>query len=849
MSNAESSLTGRRQLAGAMLLRLALSLAPGAVAVSLASPAEAQISGGQPSAADILRRLSESGMTRDQVRQRMMQMGYDPALADPYFDQMDAGGIGAGGAAGGSLPRPSDDFVAALERMGLLVKPRTEPEPPAQDLSLRPGDTAVPVPVPVPELAVERAPEALRVFGTEIFSQPTTRFEAVESGPVDPEYRVGPGDEVRLLATGGVEMLYGLRVDREGYIVVPDVGRVLVNGLTLEEVEQRLYAQLGRAFSGVQTGAIQVAVSLGELRTNQIFVLGEVQVPNGYQISSLATLFHALHAAGGPKPTGSFRTIQVRRAGEVVREIDLYRYLLSGDGSDDVRLLQGDIVFVPLAGPQVGVSGRVRRNAIFELKAGEDLRDALAFAGGFEPDARVDQLHVYRILPPEARTGVRDRVLVDVSLAELQPGAEPVPVFDRDSVVVRDIRAERANVVTVEGQVERPGPYEFRDGMSIWELVERAGGLLPDAFLARAHVIRTNPADSTYTMQVASLETAPNGAPVDDLVLQDQDRVVVYGRPRLEVPKMVSIEGFVKAPGTYPLSRGMTVEDLILAAGGYREGADGVEAEVSRLRLGLNRTDSISVTTLVALTSTIPWPYDGRVDRSMAVTVGRPSDDGAAPPTRADEFVLDAGDRVFVRQLPGFVEPASVVVLGEVMRPGPYPLTLRDERLSSVLARAGGPTSDGHIEGARLLRDSVLVGIDLERILSDPGGSADMTLKPGDQLEIPRYDPTVTVSGAVAFSSRVPYQRGRSLSDYLAEAGGTLHDADRGRVIVEYANGSRAITRRTFGVRRDPEVRPGSMIVVPFEEAGSGTNWDGILTRALSVTGTLATVILALKQF
>jgi protein involved in polysaccharide export with SLBB domain len=539
----------------------------------------------------------------------------------------------------------------------------------------------------------------------------------------------------------------------------------------------------------------------------------------------------------------------LRREGQIVREVDLYRYLLSGDSSDDIRLQQGDIVFVPLAGPQVAVSGRVRRSAIFELHDGEDLRDALAFAGGFQPDARVDQLHVYRILPPEARTGVRDRVLVDVSLAQLQPDAEPVAMFDRDSVVVRDIRVERANVVTVEGQVERPGEYEFRDGMSIWELVARAGGLLPDAFLARAHVIRTDPGDSTYTMEVASLERAPNGEPVDDLRLRDQDHVVVYGRPRLEVPKTVSIEGFVKEPGAYALSRGMTVEDLILSAGGYREGADGVEAEVSRLRLGLSRTDSISVTTLVSLTPNIPWPYDGRVDRTIAVRADRPSDDGAAPAIRADEFVLDAGDRVFVRQLPGYVEPASVAVTGEVMRPGPYPLTLRDERLSSVLARAGGPTNEGYVEGARLVRDSVLVGIDLGRVLSDPGGPADLVLQPGDLLEIPRYDPTVTVTGAVAFSSRIPFQRGRTLGDYLAEAGGTLHDADRGRVIVEYANGSRAISRRTLGIRRDPEVRPGSTIVVPFEEEGRGTNWDVILTRTLSITGTLATVILALKQF
>jgi protein involved in polysaccharide export with SLBB domain len=829
----------RRRILG-RVLRVALLVVPLAAPLLVGAPAAAQNPNAPMSQGEILRRLAESGMTREQARQRLGELGYDPGMIDPYFDRMEPGGVGRGG----QLPRPTNEFLTALAKAGLLNPARTEPEPPVpENLSLRPGDAIEPLgPAPI------KGPEGLTVFGSDVFAQPTARFDALTSGPVDPAYRVGPGDEVRVMATGGIEMLYGLNVDREGYIVVPDVGRVLVNGLTLEEVEQRLRSQLGRAFSGVQSGAIQVGVSLGKLRTNQVFVLGEVQSPNAYQVSSLATLFHVLHQAGGPKPGGSYRAVQVRRDGEVIREVDLYRYLLGGDSSDDVRLVQGDIVFVQPAGAQVAVSGQVRRPAIFELRPGEDLRAALSFAGGFLPEARLDQIHVYRILPPEARTGGRDRVLVDVSLAELQASGEAIPMFDRDSVVVREIRGERANVVTIEGQVERPGQYEFRDGMSIWELVERAGGLLPDAFLARAHVIRTSEADSTVALEVASLERDARGAPVDDLALRDQDRVLVISRPRLEVARMVSIEGYVKEPGVYPLAKGMTVEDLILLAGGYREGADGVEAEVSRLRLGLSRTDSISTTTLVALTPTIPWPYDGRVNRPE-LGVLRPTDDGAGARVRADEFVLESGDRVFVRQLPGYVEPASVVVAGEVMRPGPYPLTLREERLSSVLARAGGVTEDGYVQGARLVRDSVLVGIDLERILDDPGGSADLTLQPGDTLEIPRYDPTVTVTGAVAFSSRIPYQRGRSLSSYLAQAGGTVHGADRGRVIVEYANGSRAISRRTLGFRNDPDVRPGATIVVPFEEAGSGTNWDVILTKTLTITGTLATVILALKQF
>lgn len=820
------SRNGARLLPGAGLC--AVSLLPFLTSPGAASAWQdierviGQVAGRAMNQDEILQQLSELGITREQAKERLRGFGYDPALVDPYFDRLE-------GLTTDSIPLPGSDFVGALQRIGLV----------------RLTGGSVPGLLPLESVDTlgyarrEPPPEALTVFGLDIFARPLS-FEVV-SGPADPDYRVAPGDALGLFLTGDVQIVYSLVIDREGYLTIPDVGRILVNGLTMAELKERMTGVVGRSYSGLESGTTALGVTLEEARTNQVFVTGEVYFPNAYQVSGLATVFHVLHMAGGPTPRGSFRNVRVLRSGEVVREVDLYAYLLEGDASNDIRLLQGDIVFVPLSRPRVAMTGGVRRPAIYELGEYEGLGDALRFSGGFSPSARGGQIHVYRILPLAERTGVRDRVLVDVGLEDLLSG-ETIPMADADSVVVREIRDERANVVVVDGQVERPGDYEYRTNMSMWELVERAGGLLPDAFRPVAHVFRLNEADSTFQQLRASLETGPTG-PVDDLLLQDQDRVVVYSGPRLAVPQTVSIEGFVKDPGQYDLAEGMTVE---LMAGGFIEGAHGVEAEVSRLRTGLTRSDTISRSTTVQLTATVPWPYEEVIDR-FGDNGNNGDGVGRGGLLRADEYPLEAGDRIFVRRLPGFVEPASVDVVGEVANPGPYPIRFREERVSSVLRRAGGLTDEAFIEGGRLVRDSTLVGISLTDVLREPGGPADLLLEAGDRPEFPRYTPTVTVMGAVAFTTKVPCRDGMNLGDYLADAGGTLDDGNRDRVIVEYANGSRAISSKFFWVRRDPEVRPGATLRVPFKGA-DGTDWDQILTRTLSITTTLATLLLAVSR-
>jgi polysaccharide biosynthesis/export protein len=403
-------------------------------------------------------------------------------------------------------------------------------------------------------------PDEPPIFGRALFRRTTTQFQPILSGPVDADYRLGPGDELVLFLTGDVELGYVLDVNREGYVIIPDVGQLFVNGLTLGELRSRLYERLGRVYSGVRRGpeaTTQFQVSLGRLRANQVYLIGEVEWPGSYQVSAVATVFNALYTAGGPTRQGSFRRIEVRRGGRVVREVDIYDYLLRGDSRGDIRLEQGDIVFVPMAGAQVQIEGAVRRPAIYELRPEEGLRDLLAQAGGLKADAVVRRIQIDRILPPERRRPGVDRVLVDVDIYEVaRPEGERIALHDGDIVQVFGVSEERRHRVSITGKVRRPGTYEWIPGGTLWDLIDRADGLDERAYTARAHIFRLNEADGSRRLIQAPLLADESGRALRDVALADRDSVVVLSREELSNPQTVAIDGFVKNPGTYALAEG-----------------------------------------------------------------------------------------------------------------------------------------------------------------------------------------------------------------------------------------------------------------------------------------------------
>lgn len=766
--------------------------------------AEAQL-GRSLSQAEIMERIRESGLSRSEAKMRLRQLGYDPSIVDPYYDAMEAEGAGAGG-------RTSRDADQFLRELAELNRPRAAP---AVDTAIEPTDTAEPRRRQAVG-GVGGSDGELPRFGRDLFDRSTTEFEPVQQGPVDRGYRLGPGDEIQLILTGGVEAAYSLPVGRQGQIVIPDVGQIAVAGMTMEQLDTALRHHLGRVYAGVRgpEPTIRFQAALGSLRTNQVYIVGEVERPGAYQVGGVATVFHALYRAGGPNESGSFRQVQVWRGDRVVRTIDLYDYLMGGDSRDDIRLENGDRIHVPLSGPQVEARGALRRPARYELVPGEDLRDLLRYAGGFTADALVRRVQVDRILPPQERME-GDRALLDIDVVALLEGrASTVPLRDGDIVEVFGISSERRNRVAVRGEVRRPGTYEWWPGATLGDLIDRADGLNDVAYTDRAHIFRLEPA--TGDRRLVSV-------PLDDgagriVALADRDSVVIHSRDELRTPEVVHIDGFVKGPGTYELADGTTVQDLLLMAGGFTEGAHTLDAEVARPPDPTSRTDTTAHVLRVAL------------------------DDA--------RFPLRHGDRVFVRKAPAFDDDRTVTVRGEVAFPGDYVLARRQERLTDVLARAGGFTSEVYVPGIRIVREGRLVAVDAARALRNPDGPLNLVLQAGDSVAVPRYDPTVLVQGAVNFESRVLYRPGASLEYYIERAGGYRDAAARDRVSVTQQNGERNTMRSVLMMRRAPSVAPGSTIYVPElpPSERDGISLDSFLARSMSVASVAATLLLAISQ-
>jgi polysaccharide biosynthesis/export protein len=764
----------------------------------------------------VLDRLRASGMTRQQARAELQRRGYDPSIADPYFDMLEREGAtrGRGG------------FIDALTDAG-LARDRGQVNP----------DTVRPMPLLGGELDLEdlfgltRADilpaGELPVFGASFFRRTGTLDEPA-FGPVDPSYRLGPGDEVNIILTGAVQDVYALVITREGTLVVPDLGELVVNGLTVRALEDLLRARLGGVYA---SGLARVSASLGRVRGIEVYVIGDVERPGPYQLSGLSSVLSALYRAGGPARTGSFREIEIRRGNRVVHHVDLYGYLVHGNSDVDVRLQHGDIVFVPPVTRRVRLEGAVRRPALYEVREGEGLRDAIRFAGGPEADAALGSVQIDRVLPPSERHLGMERVVLDVDAFRLlSTGAHDVLLHDGDRIELGTVAEERRNRVMVAGEVRRPGTYGWAPGITLADVLERASGLTDAAYTDRAHVFRLDPGTGLRRLVSAPADIeAARG-----VLLEDRDSVFVYSRTRLREAQYVVVGGLVQRPGRYVLHEGATVNDIVLSAGGFADGAFEVEAYVARPNLANPEAGSIARTFRVPMTRGVMLP------------------DAQNSGGTADQFVLRHGDRVEIRRLPGYEEPRVVVLAGEVALPGSYVLETRADRLSAVLQAAGGLTEEAHARGVHVVRGGGTLAADVSTALQRRGSPGDVVLEHGDTVRVPRFDPTILVTGAVVHdSTRVLYRPGMTVQDVVREAGGFARDADRRKLTVTHQNGVRSAVQPVRLLRdRDPAPEPGSTVFVPALAPGvrDGPNWSMVVGQVIGAMTAVATLLIALNQ-
>lgn len=671
------------------------------------------------------------------------------------------------------------------------------------------------------------------VFGREIFSARNLTFAPTYNLPTPANYVLAAGDRLFIDLWGDAEANYDLKVSPDGFITVPDAGVINVGGLTVEAAENRIRNKLASTVSGLSNGTVNLKLSLGDIRSIKVNIIGEASMPGTYTLPSLATLFNALYEAGGVSDIGSLRSIKLIRGGKQVADLDVYEYLIGGKQEVNTGLQDNDMIIVQPYENLVKVTGKVKRPRIYELRKNETADNLLQYAGGFKGEAYKDNLTVNR----------KSGRMMSVHSVPSEEFAE-FAMADGDSVAVGEVIRQYANRVTVEGAVWRPGDYELNDSLtSLKELIKKAEGIRGDALMSRTQIVRLND-DYTFTVEAVDLQGLLNGA-VADVKLRPEDLVRIPSVNSLKEGYTVDVKGEVNTPQTLLYRNNMTVEDAILMANGLKESASLARIEVARRVKNPNSTE----------------PSD-RIAELFQFNI--PSDLGLSPETAS--FILQPFDEVYVRCSPGYSEQNSVFAEGEFLFDGEYVLSTNNDRLSDLVAKAGGLTPEAYIKGAylkrqlteeRLARQETLfdlsergkaatgdtivlkrmqvgdyypIAIDLEAALKDPASLDNLVLEDGDMLVVPKFNNTVTISGAVLYPCTVTYVKGQKIHDYIARGGGYAARAKK-RPFVIYANGLPDAKRGG----RWPKVEPGCEIVVPSKSPkGSGMSAAEIMSLATS---------------
>jgi protein involved in polysaccharide export with SLBB domain len=698
--------------------------------------------------------------------------------------------------------------------------------------------------------------DALKPFGYDLFSGIPTTFAPVTDIPVPSEYVVGPGDRLEVQLVGNTRARHSLVVNRDGRVMFPELGPIAVAGLRFEEARARIETRVSDQMIGTQA-----TVSMGDLRSIRVYVLGEAAQPGSFTVSSLATITNAIFVGGGVKPIGSLRNIQLKRNGRLVKRLDLYDLLLNGDTSDNVRLQPGDVIFIPPVGRTVGVTGEIRRPAIYELKGESSVADLLHLGGGLTPEADPRLATLQRI---DDRL---ERVVVDVDLTD--PQSRGTSLRTGDLLRIPGVKATYSNAIRLDGHVLRPTSVQYRNGLRLTDVIPSADELKPNA--DQQYVLIRREERGTRRVQALSADLgAAWRAPATSAnpLLAPRDRIYVFdletGRRAIldpilqelklqavstEPSQVVRVSGRVRVPGEYPLEQGMTVSDLIRAGGGLSEEAYGGEADLARyeIRDGQSRKTDV-----------------------VKIDLGR-----ALAGELSADLVLAPFDFLVVKEISQWSAQESVRLEGQVRFPGEYPIE-RGETLRSVIARAGGLTPLAFPQGSVFTRESLKererrqveiladrlkqdlgtlalqatqvsggnaqqasetlaigqslladlrnaepVGrlvIDLDRIMADePGSVSDVILKDGDVLRVPQTAQEVTVIGEVQSATSHLFNPELGRDDYIGLSGGTTQKADDKRIYVVRANGSVETGSGSRWFQSDGSIQPGDTIVVPLD--------------------------------
>lgn len=686
-------------------------------------------------------------------------------------------------------------------------------------------------------------PEALgsNIFGHSLFSSRNLSFEPSANLATPVNYRLGPGDEVIIDIWGASENTIRQTISPEGTILVRGLGPVHLSGMTVKEANSFLQREFSKIYSGISGTEpnSEIKLTLGDIRTIQINIMGEVSVPGTYTLSAFSTVFHALYRAGGVNRIGSLRSIKVVRDGKTFADLDVYDFIMKGKMKDDIRLQEGDVIIVDPYQSLVEIVGKVKRPMFYEMKPTETVATILNYAGGFTGDAYKKAIRLVRKSGREHQVFNVDEM--DYSVFRLDDG---------DMITVDAVLDRFENRVEIRGAVYRAGLYQL-DGTvnTVKQLIKKAEGLRGDAFLNRVIIDREHE-DLSHEIIAIDLGGLLNGT-IADIPLQKNDILYIPSITDLKEEETVAIYGEVANPGTFLFSKNMTIEDLLVQAGGLLEEAATTRVEVTRR---IKDPKSTSFSSVLGKTFT----FDIK--------------DGFIVGGNAENFYLEPFDAVYIRRSPAYRRQQNVVVAGEVLFSGSYSLLKKNERLSDLVSKAGGVTPDAYVKGARLIRklsdeerrrqndairmaqngegkdsisiqklnlsDAYTVGIDLEKALANPKSDYDLVLREGDVLYIPEYVNTVKISGSVMYPNTVVYQKGKNLKFYINQAGGYGNMAKKKKVYVVYMNG----TVSRLKARNASAIEPGCEIIVPSKAEKKHMAMAEILGIS-STTATIAAMV------
>lgn len=681
------------------------------------------------------------------------------------------------------------------------------------------------------------------IFGLDFFNNKNISFTPNLNVATPESYELGPGDEISINIWGAAENNYVVIIDREGVLRIPNIGPVFVNGMPISKANSLIISKLKRVYAGINAPdnspyKVFVSTSLAKVRSVQIDITGEVQVPGTYTLNSLSTVLNGLYAAGGPTSKGTLREVKLVRNGQPPIYFDIYKYLIEGSQNGNVNLKDQDLIIVSPYLSKIYISGAVKRPGIFELKKNENFGDLLKYVSGFNDNAYKDKITLERI---KGDGRVLKEIDFDVILnAQLESG---------DRIKVKAISDRIANTISIQGAVNRPGDYEFSQGLTLKELIKKASGLKPN-FLGERAVIHRENEDLTMTFLSFSLDELLSGS--KNMLLQENDRVRIFNLNDANANASVSIKGAVKSPGAFNFQNGMSIQDLVLLAGGFTDKANTGIIDVYR-KINDDEFETLTESFRLSLNNNFSFNEN-------------------------THFEINAGDRISVRNLKGINDKVNVKLIGELNLPGDYSSQTRGERISDFIKKAGGVSPYAFVEGATLIRlnpfykeeaqkltsdvineqstnvaslsnrKEFRVGIDLKAILSGDSKNAtkaDMVLKDGDRIIIPSIKETVKTEGQITIPSLIRHEKGLSFKNYINKSGGFGERALRRKSYVVYPNGDIAATTNFLFFKSYPKVTAGSIVIVPKKAPrGEGVN----VQEAIGVTSGLATLALLIDR-